>query len=179
VIDRMSTRRTSEIARSGEVAPGITYSAHREHLLAACYFAKMARRIETRASIAVKQDAISRNRTFVTATILSSVAFLEASINELFLEFRDAGRNETTKLPRRVHKVLAKLWPTVESSPMIFKYQVALHAADAEPFNERRAPYRDVESLIMLRDALVHSQPERRDERGRHAELARIGDRAL
>ena len=56
---------------------------------------------------------------------------------------------------------------------MMLRYQVALQSVDAERFNERRSTYKNVERLIELRDALVHHQPERHDERQRHQSLQR------
>ncbi|MGQ0539698.1 MAG: hypothetical protein ACT4R6_12180, partial [Gemmatimonadaceae bacterium] len=47
------------------------------------------------------------------------------------------------------------------------KYQVVLMVADAERFDERRTPFQDADSLMKLRDVLVHFRPERPDSRRR------------
>jgi hypothetical protein len=172
-MNRMGSRRLGEITVAADVATGITHSFHREHLFAACLFARRARRLEERGVTGVGPEGMARHRAYVTGAIFSSVAFLDCSINELYLESRRAGRNGTSLQPTRAHTLLAKLWPSVEFSPMMLRYKMALKATDAERFDELRAPYRDVETLIGLRDALVHYQPERHHERRRHHRLQR------
>ena len=45
--------------------------------------------------------------------------------------------------------------------------------ADAEPFDEGRSPFREVDGLVALRDALVHGRHEWRDSHGRRQNLER------
>ncbi|HSA54209.1 MAG TPA: hypothetical protein VLE53_00840 [Gemmatimonadaceae bacterium] len=171
--DRRQRRRVAAINGSTDVSTGIAHSFHREHFYATSFFVETARQLEFRGAAAVGDDGIARHRACVTAAIFSAVAFLESSVNELYLEFRDAGHNGASTCPKRAHTRLAHLWPSVRSAPMMRRYQVALQAADAERFDEHRGPYRDVAHLLRLRDALVHYQPERHDERRRHHRLQR------
>ncbi len=165
--------RTQAITAAPAGPPGgIDHSFQREHLLAASYFVRMATRIESRGAAAVGPEGMTRHRAWVTGAIVSSVAFLESSINELYLEFERAG-DDGSPMPTRAHTQLETLWPSAEGAPLTLRYQVALQAVDAERFNERRSTYRNVERLLELRDALVHHQPERHDERQRHQSLQR------
>ena len=150
---------------------GIDHSFQREHLLAAGYFVTMAKRIESRGT-GVGPEGMTRHRASVTGAIVSSVAFLESSINELYLEFQRAG-DDGSSIPTRAHTQLESLWPSADGAPLTLRYQVALQAVDAERFNDRRSTYKNVERLLELRDALVHHQPERHDERQRHQSLQR------
>jgi hypothetical protein len=152
--------------------PGIEHSFQREHLLAAGYFVSLAKRIESRGIAAVGPVGMSRHRACVIGAIVSSVAFLESSINELYLEFERAG-DDGTPVPTRARTQLATLWPSGEGARLTLRYQVALQSVDAERFNERRSTYKNVERLLDLRDALVHHQPERHDEAQRHQSLQR------
>jgi hypothetical protein len=161
----------ADISGAPDVSTRLTHSFYREHLFAAHYFLDTARRLEVRGTAAVGPAGMARHRACVIATIFSSVAFLESSINELYLEFQVAGRNGAAMLPMRARARLAKLWPAV--APMLLRYRAVLQAADGERFNERRAPYRDVEDLVRLRDALQHDEPERHNERRRHQSLQR------
>ena len=140
---------------------GLEHSFQHEHLLAAGYFVAMAKRIESRGAAAVGAEGMTRHRACVTGAIVSSVAFLESSINELYLEFE------------RAQTQLEALWPSAEGVPLTLRYQVALQSVDAERFNEKRSAFKNVERLLELRDALVHHQPERHDERQRHQSLQR------
>lgn len=166
-------RRLHAITATADGRTGIEHSFQREHLLAASYFVALARRLETRGAAVVGPDGMTRHRACVTGAIVSSVAFLESSINELYLEFQSAG-DPGSSLPRRAQTQLEHLWPSADGAPLTLRYQVALQAVDAERFNERRATYRNVQYLLELRDALVHHQPERHDERRRHQRLQRI-----
>jgi hypothetical protein len=171
--DRMSSRRLAEITGSLDSATRITHSFRREHLFAACHFVETGRQLEARGRTAVGPDGVAQHRACVIGAIFLSVAFLESAINELYLEVQDARRNGSSTLPKRARALLAKLWPRAGSSPLLLRYRVALQAADAERFDEGGPPYRDVENLLRLRDALVHHQPEGHDERWRHYNLQR------
>ena len=170
--DRRRLRTQAITAAPAGPPGGIEHSFQREHLLAAGYFVAMARRIESRGAAAVGPEGMTRHRACVTGAIVSSVAFLESSINELYLEFERAG-DDGSPIPTRAHTQLETLWPSAEGAPLTLRYQVALQAVDAERFNERRSTYKNVERLLELRDALVHHQPERHDERQRHQRLQR------
>ena len=170
-IDRRRLRTQAVPAPAGPPG-GIEHSFQREHLLAATFFVAMAKRIESRGPAAVGSEGLTRHRASVTGAIVSSVAFLESSINELYLEFQRAG-DDGTPIPTRAHTQLETLWPTADGAPLMLRYQVALQSVDAERFNERRSTWKNVERLLELRDALVHHQPERHDERQRHQSLQR------
>jgi hypothetical protein len=166
-------QRTQEVTDAPAGPPvGIDHSFQREHLLAASYFVALAKRIESRGAATVGPEGMTRHRACVTGAIVSSVAFLESSINELYLEFQRAG-DDGSAIPTRAHTALELLWPSAEGAPLTLRYKVALQSVDAERFNERRATFRNVERLLELRDALVHHQPERHDERLRHQSLQR------
>ncbi|HZI26654.1 MAG TPA: hypothetical protein VFD64_00775 [Gemmatimonadaceae bacterium] len=171
-IDRRRLRTQAVTATPTGPPGGIEHSFQREHLLAASYFVAMAKRIESRGAAAVGAEGMTRHRASVTGAIVSSVAFLESSINELYLEFQRAG-DDGSAIPTRAHTQLETLWPSADGAPLMLRYQVALQSVDAERFNERRSTYKNVERLLELRDALVHHQPERHDERQRHQSLQR------
>ena len=170
--DRRHLRTQAVTATPAGPPAGLEHSFQREHLLAASYFVAMAKRIESRGTAAVGSEGMTRHRASVTGAIVSSVAFLESSINELYLEFQRAG-DDGSSIPTRAHTQLETLWPSVEGAPLTLRYKVALQAVDAERFNEKRSTYKNVERLLELRDALVHHQPERHDERQRHQSLQR------
>jgi len=170
--DRRRLRTQAVTATPAGQPVGIDHSFQREHLLAAGYFVALAKRIEARGSARVGAEGMTRHRACVTGAIASSIAFLESSINELYLEFQNTG-DIGRSLPTRAHKQLERLWPSVDAAPLTIRYQVALQAVDAERFNERRSTFKNVERLLELRDALVHHQPERHDERQRYQHLQR------
>lgn len=151
----------------------VAASLYRHHLFAARHMAELACELEKDHATAPDADVIRRHRAYVIGAIMSAAAFLEASINELYLEVQDHIVNGDPSGRRRVLAVPAHFWSTAAQPPILHKYQLALVVADAEPFDERRSPFRDADGLIALRDALVHNRPEWRDSHGRRQNLER------
>jgi hypothetical protein len=146
---------------------------YRQLIDSAHFFADQACDLETHPPSGSREDLLGNYRTYVLGTVLSAVGFLEASINALYLEMQDMGPPEQPQLPNRLLALSAQFWPQVQRSPILHKYQVALLIADAERFDELRAPFHDADSLIKLRDALVLGGPDWTDGRARHPRLER------
>ena len=152
----------------------VAASLYGHHLFAARHMADMACELEKEhAGQEVDPEVMRRHRSYVIGTILSAAAFLEASINELYLEVQDHVANGSGGGRRRVLAVPAHFWSAAAKPPILHKYQLSLVIADAEPFDEGRSPFREADGLIGLRDALVHGRPEWRDAHGRRQNLER------
>lgn len=108
-----------------------------------------------------REDHIA-HRSYVMATVLSSIAFLEASLNELFASAGDdslivgGGRGSLTEKERHA---LCAVWGMIERKPLLDKCQLVLDLLGREPFNTGRSPYQNTYLLVKLRDLLVHSKP--------------------
>ncbi len=146
-------------------------SLYRHHLFAAHHFADLACELEKGQPDAGDPDVVRQHRAYVIGAVLSATAFLEGSINELYLEVQDHLTNGM--LARRAQPLPAHFWSSAAKPPILHKYQLALVVADAEPFDESRSPFRDADGLVALRDALVHGRPEWRDSHGRRQNLER------
>lgn len=160
--------------RGGDgLPPASGIELYRQHLLAARQFAANARVLEQRGTERVSQAGLDRHRAYVSAAILASVAFLEASINELYLDLQEFEPSDGAQPLSRLLARLPEVWPAAERSPVLHRYQLALALADAERFDQAQPPYADAECLIQLRDALVHQQPDADDGRARRRRLER------
>lgn len=146
---------------------------YRQHLLAARQFAANARVLEQRGPDRVTPVGTDRHRAYVSAAILASVAFLEASINELYFDLQELDPADGGQPLNRLLARLPDVWPAAERAPILHRYQLALALADAERFDPSRPPYADAESLIQLRDALLHQQPDHDDGHARRRRLER------
>jgi hypothetical protein len=155
------------------VADQVPASLYRHHLFSARHLADLACALEKEEVGTTDPDIIRKHRAYVIGSVLSAAAFLESSINELYLEVQDHVANGNPENQRRVLAVPAHFWSPVARPPVLHKYQLALVVADAEPFDEGRSPFREADGLIALRDALVHSRPEWRDSHGRRQNLER------
>jgi len=149
------------------VTARVKHSFSQQHLAAATLFAGEAQEWEN-ATHQPDETRLSKHRALVTSAILSAVAFLEASINELY----HAVINREV-LPPLPSERFQELWEIAdgEKFPILKKYQVALTLADKQCFVKGTQPYQDADSLIKLRDSLVHYKPEWEDEAGQHQKL--------
>ena len=152
----------------------VAASLYAHHLFAARHMAELACELEKEnAGAGVDPEVSRRHRTYVIGTVFAAAAFLEASINELYLEVQGHIANGAGGGRQRVLAVPAHFWSSVGRPPILHKYQLALVVADAEPFDEARSPFREADGLIALRDALVHGRFEWRDSHGRRQNLER------
>jgi hypothetical protein len=135
------------------------FSVH--HMLSAAHFARQSAIIETNYKNGITDELGAEHRAYVTGAIIVSVASLEATINEVFISARD---NDSLfkGFDPTIPKVLAEFWTwkIVKSSTILEKYRCVLAVANKEAFNRGNSPYQEVDSLIKLRNALVHYKPE-------------------
>ena len=143
----------------------------RQHLRAAALFASDADQHETATTVTEPPDEthVMKHRACVTAAILSAAAFLESSINELYKSVID-GNQKFSHLPTKLFK---EIWEVADGErfPILKKYQTALVMAGKERFAKGNEFYQNAESLIKLRDVLMHYKPEWNDEGGIHQKL--------
>jgi len=155
------------------VKTALKHNFSKQHLKAAAYFAKRAAEIEAEATLttSLSEETRSQHRAYVTGAIFSAVAALESSINELYLEARDNNPHTLKELDSKKVASLAAIWPQTKGHSTLHKYQKALLTIGASKFNGKQSPWRDTESLIKLRDALVHYKPEWDNELDIHKEI--------
>lgn len=119
-----------------------------QHLHLAHNFADAARAFEEprREKLTTKEKW--QHRGDVTAAVMSSAAYLEDLISELYVNMRNLPR------PKLVKKLRASSNP--EGSKILNKYQLALSVSDGDPFDQSASPYLDADGLFRLREALVN-----------------------
>ena len=148
----------------------IKHNFSKQHLRAAEYFATEAARTEA-TNREPSELVRTIHRSHVTAAIFCAVAFLEASINELYLSAVDMDLSVLPLFDERVFDLFAKVWIEVEMRPMLYKYEKAFLLIDKTPLEHSYNPYKDTENLIKLRNCLVHYKSEWDDEHGVHQKL--------
>ena len=144
---------------------------HRQHIYSAHLFAGRAQALEGKYPSELSNEDKWRHRSYVIATVFAATAFLEASINELYIELQNLGQSGTARLPAREIALLNRVWPEVSGSPILHKYQVALSLADADSYDESKSPYVDADSVLRLRDALLSCKSDWEDKRGKQQSL--------
>lgn len=139
------------------------YSAH--HIQAAALFARLSCRIELehKNEKEIAENIRVEHRAYVTGAILTSVACLEATINEVFADTVDNVSRFEDRLEQETLRLMASLWSVGEFkryTRILDKCQIALKLAGRPLFEKGIPPYQDVPLLVKLRNALVHYEPE-------------------
>lgn len=151
---------------SGEMHIGVRNYSAAEHLWTAKYMADLCRKRQESlaASGHIGRDRLLRSQ--CTLAVLSSVAFLEARVNEIWLDAADA---EPGVLPPRLMGLsqdtvdkLREGWVSGEASqkPILDKYRMALVCADKERMDKGVEPLQSANWLNKLRNELVHFKPK-------------------
>jgi len=111
----------------------------------------------------VSEEARIRHEAFILNSILSSVAFLESIINELYSDAVDNAyifyddKNET------LLKTIGEKWnneKNFDRQPLLNKYQKILHIAGAPEFDDDDPAFTNVRNLIEIRNFLMHYKRE-------------------
>jgi hypothetical protein len=111
-------------------------------------------------SMNVRAEMFRRSLAAATSAVFFSVAFLEATINELYFDMT----REVHEYQLRASAVsaLAEVWRGEISRDrlgILTKYQLALSLCGQELLSRGVAPFQDVELVIALRNSLVHYRP--------------------
>ncbi len=142
------------------------------HLKTAQLFADRCKLVEDEDSaLEWPQPRYEELKSYASASIMMSVASLEASINELFLEAIDRSKNSLEPLSAAQMTLLAELWKATDRSNALSKYQIVLTACGKSPFETGKPPFKEAKLLTDLRNALVHFKPEWDDELKEHRKL--------
>jgi len=157
------------VSMTGGVTVKIKSSLSSLHLQSAAYFSRKSAECEKKQN--VTERLRSEHRAYVTGAITLSIASLESSINELFLEAVHENRNIFKHLQPNVPDLLRELWSHAERFSILEKYQLVLAVSEKEKFDKGSSPYREVDSAIRLRNALVHYKPEWDTELKEHKKI--------
>jgi hypothetical protein len=152
---------------------GTKHNFSRQHLVAARHFTTLADQIEAATTAAdATEPQRSNHRAYVTGAVVFSVAYLEASINELYLEAIDRNRTSLAGLADHQISILAELWAIGEPHHQALeKYQIALSVCGVQGFDRGGEPFQGTDSLIKIRNALIHYRPEWDDELRKHKKI--------
>ena len=142
---------------SAEVSLRSSLAGH--HLRAAAYFARELGRIETDHD-ELKEGLFIQHRGLSIGAVVTAVCALEAGINEVYIDAAEKRERPFEGANPKVPLLLSTVWSSVERSPILAKYQVALIHASGQEMAKGKPPYQPTESLVKLRDALVHFKPE-------------------
>ena len=135
-----------------------------QHILSASYFLKQLFEFERNLTQENTDEELINHRSLVVSIIMSCASFLEATINELFMDSVENPNGIVKDLNKSTIKMFSKMWkkgiPRTASYSIIEKYQIALALSNKKEFDLGAMMAQDVSLLIKLRNALVHFEPE-------------------
>jgi len=152
---------------------GIKGTAHQrfnfavQHLIAAARFARLCYTVEEANKGRPFGPFYDEIISYVTAAVFSSVAALEANINEVFADAQDGIITFDGFSP----KLLNEIWDLIEDKPILEKYQFALVLRGRERMSEGDRENQFAGTLIKVRNALVHFKPEWDHEQQEHDKI--------
>jgi len=142
------------------------------HIKSAAHFSKLSADVEKAFDGKYSDELYCKQMAYVTGAVFASVSFLEATINELFVDAHDKIPTVVNQLHPEAISQLSEMWklgvPKLEmlklgvpkASKILQKFQTALTLNKKPLFDAGKQPYKDIECLIKLRNALVHYEPE-------------------
>ena len=134
------------------------------YLWSAQIFAELVREIEDGHEGEVPSLDFNHHRAYVIGAITCSAAFLEAAINEIYVDVVDGHSSYTHELTDEKKKTLSLIWELTEERErnvrVLDKYQLALQHLQLPKFELGRAPYQDAALVFRIRNDLVHFKPE-------------------
>ncbi|MFA4877905.1 MAG: hypothetical protein WC586_10860 [Methanoregula sp.] len=108
-------------------------------------------------------DLLLRHEAFVLNSVLSSVAFLESTINELYADAADDAYFFADARHEALLHTISEGWrneKNFDRAPMVNKYQKILSIAEVHPFDEGDQAFANIRQLIEIRNHLMHYKRE-------------------
>lgn len=109
------------------------------------------------------QADLLRHEAFILNSVLSTVAFLECTINELYADVTDEAYLSEDEQQERLLATIRQGWANEKNFdrfPLVDKYQRILDLAGRSPFSEGDRAYDNVRILVQLRNHLMHYRRE-------------------
>lgn len=108
-------------------------------------------------------DLLLRHEAFILNSVLSTVAFLESTINELYADAADDAYLFADEEHEALLRTIRERWQNEKNfdrAPMSSKYQKILSIAGTSPFDEDDQAFANVRTLIEIRNHLMHYKRE-------------------
>ena len=111
----------------------------------------------------ISSETILMHEAFILNSVLSSVAFLESAVNELYSDAADDAYDPADEALGAIFRKIADKWSNEKNfdrAPLLTKYQRILTLAGREPFSESDPAFSNVRNLITIRNFLMHYRRE-------------------
>jgi len=135
------------------------------YILSAALLCRLGYSIEKscRETLPLPSEPVLRHETFILNSVLSSVAFLESTINELYADAADESCLLLEEDEGSALRLIAKRWKNgknFDRAPVLYKYQRVLEITERPSFDDREPAYGNVRELVGIRNYLMHYKRE-------------------
>jgi hypothetical protein len=127
-------------------------------------------------------ELLLRHEVFILNSLLSSVAFLESTINELYADAADDAYFYSDEKKEALLRTIREAWENqrnFDRAPLLTRYQKILIIAKKPLFDENNPGFSDVRHLVEIRNYLMHYRREwlivQNDEKGRISDETHAG----
>jgi len=136
-----------------------------KYIQSAAFFCRMAWEIEADydTSRMISADRRLRHEAVVLNAVFSSVAFLEATINELWSDAADDAYCFPDERTEALLRAIGEQWNNenyFDRTPLPAKYQRVLAIAERPQFSEDDPDFAGIKSIISIRNYLMHYRRE-------------------
>ncbi|MCK9579956.1 MAG: hypothetical protein M0Q92_05835 [Methanoregula sp.] len=111
----------------------------------------------------IPAEVLLRHEAFNLNSVLSSVAFLESTINELYADASDEAYFFTDEKHEALLQRIHDRWTNAKNfdrAPVLTKYQKILTIAEKPPFDEGDPAFANIRDLIEIRNYFMHYKRE-------------------
>jgi hypothetical protein len=111
----------------------------------------------------IPEEERLRHEVYILNSVLSSVAFLESTINELYADAADDAYFFTDEKNEILLKTIGEKWrneKNFDRAPLVNKYQKILFIAGKPPYDEDDPVFSNIRTLIEIRNYLMHYKRE-------------------
>jgi len=136
-----------------------------KHIQSAALLCRLGYQIETEYARtgAISQDSRLRHEAFILNAIISSAAFLETAINELWSDAADNAYLFSDEKNETLLQAIGEKWKNenyFDRTPLLTKYQKILEIGEKPLFDETDPVFSGVRDLIGIRNYLMHYRRE-------------------
>jgi hypothetical protein len=111
----------------------------------------------------ISEEDCLRHEVVILNSILSSVAFLESTINELYADAADDAYFFSDEKNEALLKKIGEKWKNEKNfdrAPLLQKYQKILSIAEKPIFDDDDTVFSDIRNLVEIRNYLMHYKRE-------------------
>jgi hypothetical protein len=133
----------------------LRYSFTAQFLRGAALFAWRARELEGAGDQAADESTKSEHRAYVSASIMQSVAALEAEISEIVL-YGPGHHLGSNGVDQKARDFLNPLFDLIDGQGTVSRYECVLHLLEKPALDKSGQMYESVNLLVKLRNEIVH-----------------------